>query len=185
MRALGLVVALVLLAYPLLVYFGGRWLEPKWLGLAIVSLYLLRLLLVARALWQRVAVLGVLLALVAALWWRNDEVLLKLLPALINAAMAVYFAYTLYHPPTLPARLAILEHGSPLPAPVQSYTTWVTRLWVGFFLLNGSIAAWTALWGSREVWALYNGLIAYGIMGVLFAAEFGYRQCIFRKKHGL
>ena len=43
----------------------------------------------------------------------------------------------------------------------QAYTRRVTQVWCGFFVLNGSLALATALWASEEIWALYNGLIAY------------------------
>ena len=40
-----------------------------------------------------------------------------------------------------------------------------------FFIVNGAIALWTALAASDATWALYNGLIAYGLMGAMFAGE--------------
>jgi uncharacterized membrane protein len=49
-------------------------------------------------------------------------------------------------------------------------------VWCGFFILNGCMAAWTAFAASRETWALYNGLISYLLMGVLFAGEWVFRR---------
>jgi uncharacterized membrane protein len=43
-------------------------------------------------------------------------------------------------------------------------------------MLNGSMALITALWSSFEVWSLYNGLIAYVLMGLLFGGEYWVRQ---------
>ena len=34
-----------------------------------------------------------------------------------------------------------------------------------------TLALATALWASDKTWALYNGLIAYLLMGALFAGE--------------
>jgi len=48
----------------------------------------------------------------------------------------------------------------------------VTQVWCGFFMLNGGIALATALWSSFEIWSLYNGLIAYLLMGTLFVGEY-------------
>jgi len=56
------------------------------------------------------------------------------------------------------------------------YTRQVTRIWCAFFAVNALIAAWTALWATREVWALYNGFFAYLAMGALFAGEWILRR---------
>ena len=58
----------------------------------------------------------------------------------------------------------------------MAYTRKVTQVWCGFFVLNGGLALGTALWASDATWALYNGLIAYGLMGVLFAGEWVVRR---------
>jgi len=36
----------------------------------------------------------------------------------------------------------------------------VTQIWCAFFVLNGLVAAWTAVWSSREVWAVYTGFVS-------------------------
>ena len=43
-------------------------------------------------------------------------------------------------------------------------------------MLNGLIAASLTLWAPLSWWTLYNGLIAYGLMGLLFAIEWLIRQ---------
>ncbi|MDO3387796.1 hypothetical protein QWI17_18275 [Gilvimarinus sp. SDUM040013] len=185
MRVLTVVAMIVLLLYPLLVYVGMQWLEPRVLGLAIATVYLLRFACKVKHWWQRLLIVTALTSAAAVLWWSNDETLLKLLPTAINVAMAGFFMYSLVHPPTLPARVAALDYPEGLPDIVLTYTTWVTRIWVGFFLVNAALAAVTALFASREVWALYNGVIAYLLMGLLFGGEFAYRHLIFHKKHAL
>jgi uncharacterized membrane protein len=42
--------------------------------------------------------------------------------------------------------------------------------------VNGGIALATALWGSFEVWSLYNGLIAYLLMAILLGGEYVVRM---------
>ena len=58
--------------------------------------------------------------------------------------------------------------------------TWV---WSGFFAVNGALALATALWASDAVWALYNGFVAYVLVGVLFAGEWLVRRSV-RAAHG-
>lgn len=185
MRWLGVIVALLLLLYPLLVYFGTQRLEPRWLGLLFATVYLLRLIIVVRHWWQRAALLGVMSLGGFVLWRVNSEILLQLLPAFINLGLASYFGYTLWRPPSVPTRIATLEYHGNLPVVVERYTIAVTRLWCGFFIVNACVALATALFFSREVWALYNGLIAYMAIGLLFALEYSYRILIFHKKHAL
>jgi uncharacterized membrane protein len=67
-------------------------------------------------------------------------------------------------------RFARLSEPELSPAGVR-YTRHVTQVWCAFFVVNGAIAAYTAAFASREAWALYNGLIAYVLMGVLFGGE--------------
>jgi len=43
-------------------------------------------------------------------------------------------------------------------------------------------ALWTALYASHATWALYNGLVAYLLMGALFAGEWWVRQRV-RARH--
>src|SRR5690606_11287252 len=120
------------------------------------------------------------------LWYANSELLLRLMPAGINLVCAAYFAFGLSNPPALPTRMAALHHRvapGDLPAPLVRYTTGVTRVWVGFFILNAAVSAIVALIGSREIWALYNGLIAYLAVAGLFAAEYAYRRLVFYKNN--
>jgi uncharacterized membrane protein len=71
-----------------------------------------------------------------------------------------------------------------LPPHAVVYVRRVTQVWCGFFLLNGSVALATALWASERVWALYNGLIAYLLIGTLFAVEWLVRQRVKARAHG-
>jgi uncharacterized membrane protein len=185
MRWLGLLAVAVLALYPFVIYFGLQRFEPRWLGVVFAAVYLLRLVFVVKRWWQRIVLLGLLLVSALVLWWVNSEVLLKLLPCMINLGLASYFGYTLYRPPSLPTRIALLEYNGDLPVPVQRYTLAITRLWCGFFIFNAAAAGVTALFFSRDVWAFYNGFIAYLLTGGLFALEYSYRILVFHKKHAL
>lgn len=177
-------IAILLLAYPLLVYFGMQWLEPRFIGLALVLVYALRSAVLAPTPTKRWLIPAGLLLAAAFFWWSNSETGLKLVPVAINLSLALGFGWTLGHPPTLPARMAQQQHGFLTPA-MKHYTDRVTALWVGFFCLNASLALITALWMSRESWALYNGLIAYGLIGLVFIGEYSYRRLVFFKQHNL
>ncbi|MEL2256273.1 hypothetical protein AAER79_32680, partial [Klebsiella pneumoniae] len=52
----------------------------------------------------------------------------------------------------------------------------VTQVWCGFFIINGAIALFTVLHADISLWTLWNGMIAYLLMGTLMAGEWLVRQ---------
>lgn len=172
--------AVLALLYPLLVYFGLLHFSAQWVGLAIAVLLMLRLLLLhlkLRTTLQKnplpslypAMVLAIICALVSA--FLNQAGALTFIPVTINVACLIGFASTLRHPPSMIERFARLQEPQ-LSAVAIRYTRHVTIVWCLFFMLNGSIALYTALYSEMKIWALYNGLIAYGLMGALFAGEY-------------
>lgn len=161
------------LAYPLIVWWALGRFEPRWLALLLFALALLRAVATRQAVWLVAAAGAGLLALLATLF--NHALPLKLYPALVNAVMLAVFATSLVFPPSAVERIARL--GEPaLSAQGVAYTRRVTQVWCGFFVVNGALALATALWASERVWALYNGLLAYVMMGLLFGGEWLVRQ---------
>ena len=161
------------LAYPLLVYFGLAHFEPRWLAALLAAVALVRALAARQSFWWAAAAGAVLLAVASA--WGNAALPLKLYPVLVSAVMLGVFGFSLWKPPTVVERLARLQEPQ-LPEAAVAYTRRVTQVWCVFFGLNGSVALATALWASNEVWAFYNGLLSYVLMGVLFAGEWLVRQ---------
>ncbi len=161
------------LAYPLAVYFGTGRLEPRWMALLLVAVALLRLL-VTRQLFWLVAVGGAL-CLATFSFLGNAMLPLKLYPALVACVFLVVFATSLVYPPTVIERLARLAEPD-LPPEGVAYTRKVTWVWVGFLVFNTSAALATALWATPEVWAFYNGLLVYVLMGLLFGVEWLVRR---------
>jgi uncharacterized membrane protein len=90
------------------------------------------------------------------------------------------FAWSLVYPPTIIERIARITEPD-LPAAGVRYTRAITLVWCGFFLCNGLAALYTALYTSFEVWALYNGLIAYVLIGCLLGGELLYRHRFLKK----
>lgn len=166
--------------YPILIFAGLQFLDPRTVGAAVLVGLVVRYrrnamrLVSGFSLWQWLAialppVLG--LAVIAT----NSETLLRLYPASISAGMLILFGATLLRPPTMVERFARLSEPDLSPMAVR-YTRHVTEIWCLFFVFNGSIAVYTALAASREAWALYNGFIAYLLMGTLFAGERAVRR---------
>lgn len=165
------------LAYPVLVYLSLGRLDVRWIALGLIVLAGLRLWSEKQRTWVAVAAGAVALAALTAL--TRAAWPLKLYPVLISLTMLAVFGYSLRYPPSAIERLARLSDPN-LPPHAVAYTRRVTQVWCGFFLFNGTVALITALWASDHIWALYNGLISYGLMGLLFAGEWLLRQRVRR-----
>jgi uncharacterized membrane protein len=177
---LNTVIGLLTLLYPLAVYFGIRHFEPWMIAVLLIVLLALKLAMSAFGpQWNRFLWLAGLVYCGLAVW-RNDVITLRFYPVMVNSVMLTIFSWSLWSPPTLVERLARMQHPD-LPPEGVLYTRRVTQVWCLFFLINGSIALFTAIWSSFELWSLYNGLIAYVLMGALMAGEYLVRMKV--QKH--
>lgn len=159
---------LATLLYPLVIYLGLGRFEPRWMALFLLAMVLARAIISRDMVWLGAAVGTLLLAIVSILG--NQSLPLKLYPVLVSGVMLAVFGLSLRHPPSAIERIARIQDPQ-LPPEAIAYTRKVTEVWCVFFIANGGIALATALWASDRVWALYNGLIAYMLMGVLFVGE--------------
>ncbi|MFM4647985.1 COG4648 family protein [Aeromonas bivalvium] len=175
MRLLSLLAGGLLLAYPLAVYWGlTRWGGSALLVLLLVT-FALRLLPGAAPvrewllLGRLLACIGLLLTALSALFSAQHWLLYY--PLAVSLALLGLFGWSLGQPMSLVERLARLTDPELPPAGVR-YTRTVTRVWCGFFLVNGALAAATIWHGDLALWSLYNGLISYLLMGVLMGGEY-------------
>lgn len=173
---------LVTLLYPLAIWLGHGRVEPRLLaGLlllaAVTRLFTLKINKAGR--WW----IGGALLLAALAVWGNALLPLQLYPVLVNLVMLGVFGCSLIAPPSLVERIARLREPD-LPAAAIAYTRRVTQVWCVFFVINGLIALATALFASPAIWSLYNGVIAYGLMGALFGGEYLVRLR-FKRRHNV
>lgn len=162
--------AALTLVYPLAICFGHGNIEPRWLAgllLLTVATRLPTLTLNPAARWSAAGALMLVALAVAS----NAMLPLKLYPVLVNAAMLAAFGLSLVSGPSMIERLARLREPDLPPAAVR-YTRRVTQAWCLFFVINGLTALGTALFASEAVWSVYNGVIAYMLMGAMFGGEY-------------
>ncbi len=183
MSRIGAAIFVVLsVAYPLVVYWAMGRFEPRWLAVLLLVLALLRAVATRQAVWLAAAGGAAVLATLATVF--NEALPLKLYPTLVNAVLLAVFATSLAFPPSAVERIARMTEPD-LPPEGVAYTRRVTQVWCVFFVFNGALALITALWMSDRAWALYNGLIAYVLIGVLFSAEWLVRRRVrARHSHG-
>ncbi|WP_262190132.1 COG4648 family protein [Serratia grimesii] len=181
LRLLQVATWLVLLLYPLAIWFGLSHWGTTVLAPLLVTVFTLRLFVLRGKLRQQMwlgkalAIVGILLAL--ASWALKQSHWLLYYPVLVNALLLLLFAYSLFAPPTVVERLARITEPQ-LDAVGVAYTRKVTQVWCGFFIVNGAIALATCLSGDITLWTLYNGGISYLLMGALMGIEWIVRKRI-------
>ncbi|MBR4159233.1 MAG: AMP-binding protein [Spirochaetia bacterium] len=124
---------------------------------------------------------------IVALITRSARIL-TFYPALVNLFFLVLFGHTLIAGPSMVYRFATLKDKSiaisPYRKKIAAYCRNVTLVWCCFFIVNGSIALLSVFGESYRFWALYNGCIAYILMGLLFAGEYIVRKFVQKNMKG-
>ena len=116
------------------------------------------------------AVVGLLYLLKANVWFR-------LYPAVMVAVALAAFALSLFRRPLV--EVFARRMGETLDARGVAYCRAVTVVWTIFLAAPLAVAIAT-VFGSLDVWALYNGVFAYGLMGALFLGEWLWRRRVLR-----
>ncbi len=168
----------ILFLYPFAIYFGLKHYSPSSLALVFLVLLLLRLMLIKNTLVKMpwilpAAILGG--GAISVTFFTQSTVGFKLYPLMVNLAMFCVFSYSCFKPPTVIETFARIKEKN-LNNQGVLYTKKVTLVWCLFFLLNGSISLYTALFASFDHWLLYNGFISYILMALLMTVEYLIRR---------
>jgi uncharacterized membrane protein len=180
--------ALLVLAYPLLIYAALQRASPRAIALCALALLAARSLVMGRKKWLDYARIwaapatGLAIVFVASAIW-NDPLSLLAAPALGSLALLAAFGRSLREHESIVEAIARVQLGALTQAEAR-YCRRVTWIWCAFFFVNGAAALGLARWGAIEVWALYTGFVSYLLVGTLFSAEYVYRQWRFRRYLG-
>lgn len=171
LRLLNSLIGLCLLLYPAAVYFGMQVLMPWQIAALLLAMLLIRFYLFpTKQQWGKPLIIAGAIYCIFAIWL-NSELSLRIYPVWVNFCLFLIFFLSLIYPPPIIERLARLQHPT-LPEQGIIYTRKVTQIWCGFFVVNAAIAAATALWANFFWWSLYNGCIAYVLIGLLMGIEY-------------
>ena len=105
------------------------------------------------------------------------------IPTAVNVVLLAGFAPTLRNGPPMVERFARIQHADLTDDEVTWCRTW-TWVWCGFFVWNGAVAAALAFLAPIEWWTVYNGVLSYVQMGILFTVETVVRKLRFRRFDG-
>ena len=164
------------IAYPFAVFVALPYISPRLLLIPALALVVLRVL-GGRNIAGRAAIGALILSAIALaiLGWRAPDISIRAYPVLMSFSAAIAFGASLWRGPSLVETFA--RRSNPhLPPRGVRYTWWVTVVWFVFLLGNTGIAAITAIWGTLEQWALWNGLLSYFAAGTLMAVEYTVRR---------
>jgi uncharacterized membrane protein len=175
----------LVVGYPFIVYWGLEYLQPRYLALVLAVILAIRFytgkVIPGKEKWHfKMISTGLGVAVVISALLSNSVESLKVYPLIVNFSLMVVFGYSLKYPPSTIEMIARLSDPE-LPPSGVDYTRSVTKIWCGFFLLNGLLSLATMLYGSLEVWTFYNGFLSYVIMGSLLGGELLYRKLVIKK----
>lgn len=164
-------------AYPVLVWIGLRAGSPRRVALILLAILVpIGLLRLKRGGAQAALPAGVACVTLLVAAWLDRQGWVLAVPVAINALLGAAFAVTLRAgAQPMIERFARLQTTSLSPEQQAWCRAW-TRIWIGFFALNGGIALALALAAPLAWWAFYNGLVAYVLIGLLFASEWVLRR---------
>ncbi|HEB51668.1 MAG TPA: hypothetical protein ENI87_00275 [bacterium] len=174
--AVRLLAAIVVIAYPALVWLGLSVGSPRTIAIVLLLVMIPASMLRARSHWTTVgrgllAVPVTVLALLTVSALLDHGGFIRATPVAISAVLLAAFGVTLRRG-SMPMieRFARLQEPD-LDAAKQHWCRTWTWIWCGFFVANGTAALLFACFASMDWWALYNGLLSYLLIGVLFATE--------------
>ena len=175
--------------YPLIVYCGLEYwgLSPRRLSIVLLALAFYHFLNFTHGKSHmdrgRAAVFVALVSICAFLAFFADNILfVKLYPVLVSLSLLAFFGVTLFHGESFAFRMASLADKSLMVSPslnaVRRYCRKVTIAWCIFFSVNAFIALLTVFVESDKIWSLYNGLISYILIGIIFIVEYLVRKMV-------
>ncbi|MCB1791393.1 MAG: hypothetical protein KDJ24_13930 [Gammaproteobacteria bacterium] len=170
----GTVVTLLVVGYPVIVYLLASHGFP-WLGTSIVLGVLIWRL---RTHPQRVWLIAAMIAIAVGISLLFDPATFaKLVPVAIHVTLFTVFWRSLDNVPII-ERFARLDFPE-LPPEIERYVRQLTKVWTAFFGINAVLCLVLALLPRDDIWATYNGLVIYLMIGVLFVGEFIWRKIRF------
>ena len=110
----------------------------------------------------------------------TDRIFFKFYPPSINFCLFVIFFSSIFQEKTVIQKIALSMEPDAKPW-VLNYTRKLTYIWSIFIFLNFLVSVAT-IFMSKEIWALYNGVISYILVGLLFGIEYIIR-IIFKRKY--
>lgn len=178
------VIGLLAAAYPFVVYYGLNHYSASVFAWVLLVLLIVRVVVKGNysepSQWLQLVVVGAFCIIVAVV---NSEELLRYYPVLMSLGFSALFAFSLRSKTSLIERFAKMS-GTDYSSQALNYMRSLTRVWAILLAFNALVAAYTACCMSIKHWTLYNGLLAYFLLGGFSLAELAFRH-FYKKRHGI
>ena len=174
-----------MVAYPLVLHYcvltGQVTVAAYYLAMLLV-LPILTTLLERRAVRPfSIATLLLAIGLLTVLQ-THELIIFKILPVIIHLALFFMFAFSLKRNNTpVITKIAAAIRPS-LSDDEITYTRSVTIMWAVFFLAMALISGYLAAFSSVAVWSLFVNVVSYGLIALVFLAEFQLRRRVLREQ---
>jgi uncharacterized membrane protein len=133
------------ISYPCIVYYFSKSFSGYYFISMLIAVLVLRAIINKKSSLISLSV-AVVLAIAAYIIGEKASMLY---PVIMNLAMCIVFGYSLKYPPTIIERFARLQTPN-LNRSAILYTRTVTKIWLGFFLINATIAIITVWIGDLK-----------------------------------
>ena len=178
---IGSLVGGLAMVYPFLVYYGLNQYGPSVFASLLFILLVIRVVIKGSyhepSQWLQLLVVGLFCLTVMFL---DSELLLRYYPVLMSFGFSALFAYSLKSKTSLVERFAKMA-GQDYPEEAIGYMCGLTKVWAVLLFINALISAYTACCLSLKYWTLYNGLLAYFLLGGFALIELIFRHFYKRK----
>ena len=171
LKVIGVIFALL---YPFCVFL----LLNSGVSMRFMSLLLLVLVLSGFLRSQKKIFLCVGLVLILGLLIFDNDLFLRLYPVCMNALICFSFLISLRGKPLI--TVFAEKMGNKATPEMLSYTKKATVAWGVFMFINTAISFFT-LFLPLDIWTLYNGLISYILIGMMFGIEYLIRRRCMRE----
>ena len=183
-HALSVLVAILIIAYPIMVHQNIDTLSPSFFAALVLSAFILRFIFIKESRqYPQWLILLFVIAFCTCVIIYDSEQLLKFYPVMMNTGIGLLFISSLRGDKSLIEQFVHASGRTP-PNGAIGYLKKLTLVWGLLLLTNGAISTYTACCTSLSSWALYNGFISYIIIGIFIIAELFYR-IYFKRKHNL
>ena len=173
---MGGLIAAVTVTYPFLVYYGLNQYGPSIFAIFLFILLVLRVVIKGSyqepSQWLQLLVIGTFCAVVVFV---GSEQLLRFYPVLMSLGFSALFAFSLTSKTTLVERFAKMS-GQDYPEQAIGYMRNLTKVWAILLFFNAIVSGYTACCVSLKFWTLYNGLLAYFLLGGFALGELIFRH---------
>lgn len=170
---LNIVTFIVIVCYPFALMFLD---SAYWLMLSIMACFSVKFILFR----DKLALISVVFfSISVCLYLFKVEILAYFYPTIINVVFLAFFAISL-NGEAIITKIAKMQNPT-LDFNGVLYTRKLTKIWCALFAFNALVGFALAFMEDKIYWSVFCGIVAYCLVGALFAVELLYRRFVLKR----